>query len=176
MGRWDGHQSQRGYAPPTRSRPKGAHECAIDRGMMFNREHYSCLAFMNYTGITGQYTVKGAMNGSRLLYYTEQDSFRKWTLFHPQNVVFLFWTIAQFTKPLLLLTLYVEQEFFFFLFCRTVRARGLIQLSLFFVQWKLSWDGTRCIIFWNMHTLLMMALASITPEICEAFIRDSGYI
>ena len=46
---------------------------AIDRGIMFNREHYSCLAFMNYTGVIGHYTVKGAVNGTRVLYYTEQD-------------------------------------------------------------------------------------------------------
>jgi transposase len=155
--------------------PKG--ERAIDRGMMFNREHYSCLAFMNYTGIIGHYTVKGAMNGSRLLYYTEQDLLSKMNTFPSAERCVLILDNCAIHKTSS--------------FIDVIRRAGIL---LLFIPPYSPWLNPiepvfRSVKAWlrrhsmhhileghNMHTLLMMALASITPEICEAFIRDSGYI
>ena len=150
---------------------------AIDRGIMFNREHYSCLAFMNYTGVIGHYTVKGAMNGSRLLYYTEQDLLSKMNTFPSSERCVLILDNCAIHKTSS--------------FIDVIRRAGIL---LLFIPPYSPWLNPiepvfRSVKAWlrrhsmhhileghNMHTLLMMALASITPEICEAFIRDSGYI
>ena len=46
---------------------------AVDRGYVLNRKHYSCLAFMTMDGLLTHYTVRGAINSERLIYFTTTE-------------------------------------------------------------------------------------------------------
>ena len=48
-------------------------ERAFDRGVAYERKHFSALAFMTTDGVLCQHVVPGAVNSSRLVYFAEHE-------------------------------------------------------------------------------------------------------
>ena len=148
-------------------------ERAIDRGLLYDRKHYSCLAFLSCEGIIGHYTVPGAINTDRLVYYTETQLI---PIMHEKGLT----------------TLIMDN-------CRihhTDRFKHLLDvagINLRFLPPYSPWlnpieEAFRKVKQWlhrhaknykynghTLYTLILMALSEVSENDCQSFINDCKY-
>ena len=147
---------------------------AEDRGLIFDRKHYSCLAFMTEDGVFGHYTVAGSVDAERFLYYVREALIPK--------------MIATGKRMLILDNCIIHKSA---AFLQLMYSTGLLVKFLpAYSPWLNPTEPVfRNVKAWlrrysedlfaagvSLPTMLMMAFDCISPQCCTAFIHDSGYI
>jgi len=149
-------------------------ERAIDRGLFFGREHYSCLAAMSTEGVVGHQTVRGSINSERLLYYVQIDLLDK------------MWRLGKKYLVLDNCSIHKSEEFLHMCQQAGVCVRFLPPYSPWLNPIEAVFRNSKAFLRRHFHAMmadglgmpmmLAFALASITADTCQSFITDAGYL